>query len=205
MCNVVNIQLLHSFSSSNNASKLQAPDIMLLTTLVCSKFPLPLQSIPLSVNRTPPPLAHDIIKFDDVHIKPKDCPFEDMDQDWSSSAFGEVRSASLEIKFNKTASSMSESADVFYPASEEQSSTRESHFSGNIDQMSKGHSSDSVTSEKYYTPDEISSDFTVSLSRPKHFHYSSLRTTQYFFQLSWNFKFFFLSGNFRFRENTIVG
>jgi hypothetical protein len=145
---------------------------MLLTTLVCSKFPLPLQSIPLSVNRTPPPLAHDVIKFHDVHIKPKDCPFEDTDQDSSSSPFGETRSTSLEIKspnMNAAPSRSDSAADVFYPASsEEQGSARDSHSSENLDQMSKENfSNDSVTSEKYYTPDEEDqyfSDFTVSLS-----------------------------------------
>ncbi|CAB4002952.1 Hypothetical predicted protein, partial [Paramuricea clavata] len=164
---LVNSKVLALYSH-NNASKLQAPDIMLLTTLVCSKFPLPLQSIPLSVNRTPPPLAHDVIKFHDVHIKPKDCPFEDTDQDGSSSPFGETRSTSLEIKSpNKNAApSRSDSAaDLFYPASsEEQGSARDSHSSENLDQMSKGNfSNDSVTSEKYYTPDEEDqyfSDFT---------------------------------------------
>ena len=140
---------------------------MLLTTLVCSKFPLPQQSIPLSVNRTPPPLAHDIIKFNDVHIKPRDYPFEGTDQDHSSPPFGEVRSSSLEIKFNKTTSSTSDSADVFYPASsEEQSSAKEGRSGENVDQISKGRLSDSVPSDRYYTPDEegqFFSDFTVSL------------------------------------------
>lgn len=70
---------------------------------------------------------------------------------------------------NAAPSRSDSAADVFYPASsEEQGSARDSHSSENLDQMSKENfSNDSVTSEKYYTPDEEDqyfSDFTVSLS-----------------------------------------
>ena len=60
---------------------------------------------------------------------------------------------------------MSDSADLFYPASSgEQSSTRDGHTSEKVDQ---GHSSESVTSDNYYTPEEEGQflpDFVVSLS-----------------------------------------
>lgn len=138
----------------------------MLTTLVCAKFPLPQQSIPLSVNRTPPPLAYDIIKFHDVQIKPNNFPCDDVDQDSSGSQlpFGELRSTSLEIKScNKIASSMSDSADTFYPASSEgleHGSAREDQSSESSDLITKGqYSSDSPTSEKYYTPDEEDGKF----------------------------------------------
>ena len=138
---------------------------MLLTTLVCSKFPFPQQSIPLSVNRTPPPLAHSIIKFNDVHISPKDFVFENAEDDSRSSPFGELRSTSREIKSpNNTTRAMSDSAEVFSPISSEEGT--EGHLSKNLDEMSKGHSSDSVTSDKYYTPEEDGQflpQFTVSV------------------------------------------
>ena len=60
---------------------------------------------------------------------------------------------------------MSDSADLFYPASSGgQSSTRDGHTSENVDQE---HSSESVTSDNYYTPEEEGQflpDFVVSLS-----------------------------------------
>lgn len=155
------------FFSSHHASKLQAPDIILLTTLVCSKFPLPLQSIPLSVNRTPPPLAHDIIKFDNAQIKPGDCPFENAEPNSLSSPFGELRSTSREI--NSTIKTTPES-DRFFPTSEDQVLAREGKSSENLDQMDKDNeSNDSLPSETetYFTPEEeepqFFSEFAVSL------------------------------------------
>lgn len=128
---------------------------MLLTTLVCSKFSLPPQSIPLSVNRSPPPLAYDVIKFDNVHIQPKDCPFENTDQD-SCSPFGEIRSASLEITSpNKTTPSMGDSTDQFYTAPPEEQGSSRPEKNENFDGINKGKSStDSANSERYYTPEE---------------------------------------------------
>ena len=143
---------------------------MLLTTLVCSKFPFSQQSIPLSVNRTPPPLAHEIIKFDDVHIKPKDFVFESAEEDSRSSPFGELRSTSREIKSPNTAAhAMSDSAGVFFPTSSGEHASG-THSIENLDQSSKGskgHSSDSMTSDKYFTPEEDGQflpQFTVSPS-----------------------------------------
>ena len=83
-----------------------------------------------------------------------------------------MRSNSREINSPKsnttplTVSDTVESAEMFYPASsQEKSSEREENFAENLDQMSKGHSSESVASDKYYTPEEdgpFFADFTVS-------------------------------------------
>lgn len=58
---LVNTKLLALFSS-RNASELKAADILLITVLLHNIFPHSKQAIPLTLNRTPPPLAHKVIR-----------------------------------------------------------------------------------------------------------------------------------------------
>lgn len=46
---------------SRNASELKAADILLITVLQHNIFPHSKQAIPLTLNRTPPPLAHKVL------------------------------------------------------------------------------------------------------------------------------------------------
>lgn len=50
-----------SSNFSRNASELKAADILLITVLLHNIFPHSKQAIPLTLNRTPPPLAHKVI------------------------------------------------------------------------------------------------------------------------------------------------
>lgn len=47
---------------SRNASELKAADILMITVLLHNIFPHSKQAIPLTLNRTPPPLAHPVIR-----------------------------------------------------------------------------------------------------------------------------------------------
>ena len=47
---------------SRNASELKAADILMITVLLHNIFPHSKQAIPLTLNRTPPPLAHPVIQ-----------------------------------------------------------------------------------------------------------------------------------------------
>ncbi|KAJ7392405.1 hybrid polyketide synthetase [Desmophyllum pertusum] len=58
---LVNTKLLALYSS-RNASELKAADILLITVLLHNIFPHSKQAIPLTLNRTPPPLAHQVIR-----------------------------------------------------------------------------------------------------------------------------------------------
>lgn len=58
---LVNTKLLALFSS-RNASALKAADILMITVLLHNIFPHSKQAIPLTLNRTPPPLAHPVIR-----------------------------------------------------------------------------------------------------------------------------------------------
>ena len=51
-----------SSNFSRNASELKAADILLITVLLHNIFPHSKQAIPLTLNRTPPPLAHKVIR-----------------------------------------------------------------------------------------------------------------------------------------------
>lgn len=157
---LVNSKVLALYSS-NQARKLQAPDIMMLITLVRSKFPHPDQSIPLSVNKTPAPLAYKTIRFQDVHIKPSAELHEqdDAEQDLCGKKilYGEVRSTNLEIKTANGLDSEIGPSEEYYPA---YGTLEEGESSGSSRQNSKNASNESVTSEKYYTPDdELSSKY----------------------------------------------
>lgn len=138
---------------------------MLLMALLNTKFPPPLQSIPLSVNRTPPPLAHDVIRFNDVHIKTKDCPSQGIDEDSaSSSQFGEAKSVNVDIKSGlNTCHSLSE--EVFYQEFSEERVSTGGEKTGESEEFNK-ESSDSVASDKYFTPPEegIPESYTSALS-----------------------------------------
>ncbi|XP_078359070.1 BLOC-3 complex member HPS1-like [Oculina patagonica] len=57
---LVNTKLLALYSS-RNASELKAADILLITVLLHNIFPHSKQAIPLTLNRTPPPLAHKVL------------------------------------------------------------------------------------------------------------------------------------------------
>jgi len=57
---LVNTKLLALYSS-RNASELKAVDILMITVLLHNIFPHSKQPIPLSLNRTPPPMAHSVI------------------------------------------------------------------------------------------------------------------------------------------------
>ena len=56
--------MLHcvSFLFSRNASELKAADILMITVLLHNIFPHSKQAIPLTLNRTPPPLANPVIR-----------------------------------------------------------------------------------------------------------------------------------------------
>ena len=57
------IKWVHVSSNfSRNASELKAADILLITVLLHNIFPHSKQAIPLTLNRTPPPLAHKVIR-----------------------------------------------------------------------------------------------------------------------------------------------
>lgn len=160
---LVNSKVLALYSS-NQASKLQAPDIMMLTTLVRAKFLHPDQTIPLSVNKTPSPLAYKTIRFQNVHIiKPSE--LEDTEQDFQGSkmAYGEVRSTNVEIRITSDDDKTGELSEIYYPTYQtlddyiehEQRLVTDGQSSESSGQCSKDNaSSDSVPSEKYYTPDD---------------------------------------------------
>lgn len=57
---LVNTKLLALYSS-RNASELKAVDILMITVLLHNIFPHSKQPIPLSLNRTPPPMAHSVV------------------------------------------------------------------------------------------------------------------------------------------------
>jgi len=57
---LVNTKLLALYSS-RNASVLKAADILMITVLLHNIFPHSKQAIPLTLNRTPPPLAHPVV------------------------------------------------------------------------------------------------------------------------------------------------
>lgn len=138
---------------------------MMLTTIVCSKFPHPDQSIPISVNKTPSPLAYETIRFQDVHIKPSMSlsELEDAEQDLQSKIpYGEVRSTSLQIRGAHGAVSKEyNDSEMYYPSCSsledgmKQGLVIDNQSSENSDKCNKDNaSSDSVMSEKYYTPEE---------------------------------------------------
>lgn len=58
---LVNTKLLALYSS-RNASELKAADILMITVLLHNIFPHSKQAIPLTLNRTPPPLVHAVIR-----------------------------------------------------------------------------------------------------------------------------------------------
>lgn len=57
---MVNTKLLALYSS-RNASELKAADLLLITVLLYNIFPHSKQAIPVTPNRTPPPLAHQVL------------------------------------------------------------------------------------------------------------------------------------------------
>ena len=55
------MSILVSYVFSRNASELKAADILLITVLLHNIFPHSKQAIPLTLNRTPPPLTHTVL------------------------------------------------------------------------------------------------------------------------------------------------
>lgn len=49
------------YDFSPNASELRSADLLLITTLLYNIFPHSKQAVPLTLNRTPPPLAHQVL------------------------------------------------------------------------------------------------------------------------------------------------
>lgn len=56
------ILFFFSFLFSRNASELKAADILMITVILHNIFPHSKQAIPLTLNRTPPPLAHPVVR-----------------------------------------------------------------------------------------------------------------------------------------------
>ena len=60
---VLGLILFFSFLfCSRNASELKAADILMITVILHNIFPHSKQAIPLTLNRTPPPLAHPVVR-----------------------------------------------------------------------------------------------------------------------------------------------
>lgn len=57
---MVNTKLLALYSSPN-ASELKSADLLLITVLLYNIFPHSKQAVPITLNRTPPPLAHQVL------------------------------------------------------------------------------------------------------------------------------------------------